>query len=52
MAAAGPVPPEKRSVFLERVAGTLRRHGGRFSDGDAARAYPSSRQHDFLLIVT
>jgi hypothetical protein len=34
MAAAGPLPPEKRSLFLERVAASLRIHGA----GDFERA--------------
>ena len=34
MTAAGPLPPEKRSVFLERVAARLQLRGPRFSDDD------------------
>jgi hypothetical protein len=32
--AAGPLPPEKRSVFLERIAARLQLRGARFSDAD------------------
>ena len=34
MTAAGGLPVEKRSVFLERVAARLRLHGPRFTDAD------------------
>ena len=34
MIAAGPLSPEKRSVFLERVAARLQLHGSRFNDAD------------------
>jgi hypothetical protein len=34
MVAAGGLPAEKRSVFLERVAARLRLHGPRFTDAD------------------
>ena len=34
MIAAGPLSPEKRSVFLERIAARLQLLGGRFSDAD------------------
>ena len=34
MIAAGSVPVEKRSVFLERVAAWLRLHGPHFTDAD------------------
>ena len=34
MTAAGGLSPEKRSVFLERVAGRLQLRGGRFTDCD------------------
>jgi hypothetical protein len=38
MTAAGGVPVEKRSVFLERVAARLRLHGPRFTDADLGAA--------------
>jgi hypothetical protein len=34
MTAAGPLPAEKRSLFLERVAARLRLYGPRFTDTD------------------
>ena len=34
MVAAGPLPAEKRSVFLERIAARLRLRGPRFTDAD------------------
>ena len=34
MTAAGGLPVEKRSVFLERVAAWLRLHGPHFTDAD------------------
>jgi hypothetical protein len=34
MTAADPLPAEKRSLFLERVAARLRLHGPRFTDTD------------------
>jgi hypothetical protein len=34
MTAAGSLPAEKRSVFLERVAARLRLRGPRFTDAD------------------
>jgi hypothetical protein len=46
MAAASPLPPEKRSVLLERTAAHLqlygRRSGRRFSDTDVACAVRAS----------
>jgi hypothetical protein len=38
MEAAKALPPEKRSIYLERVAAMLRlrRHGKRFADDDVA----------------
>ena len=33
-ATADTLPAEKRSVFLERVAGQLRRRGNRFNDAE------------------
>ena len=38
MVAAGSLPAEKRSVFLERVAARLRLHGPRFTDADLGAA--------------
>jgi hypothetical protein len=38
MTAAGSVPVEKRSVFLERVAAKLRLRGPHFSDADLGAA--------------
>jgi hypothetical protein len=38
MVAAGGLPAEKRSVFLERVAARLRLHGPHFSDTDLGAA--------------
>ena len=38
MTAAGGLPVEKRSVFLERVAARLRLHGPRFTDADLGAA--------------
>ena len=38
MVAAGGLPAEKRSVFLERVAARLRLHGPRFTDQDLGAA--------------
>ena len=38
MTAAGSLPVEKRSVFLERVAARLRLHGPRFTDADLGAA--------------
>ena len=38
MVAATPLPPEKRSIFLERVAARLRLHGPRFTDADLGAA--------------
>jgi hypothetical protein len=32
--AAGTLPPEKRPVFLDRLAARLRLHGRRFTDDD------------------
>jgi hypothetical protein len=44
MIAAGPLPPEKRGVFLERVAARLRLRGHRFTDADLDRAIRSALQ--------
>ena len=38
MTAAGPLPAEKRSVFLERLAARLRLRGPRFTDADLGAA--------------
>jgi hypothetical protein len=38
MAAAGSIPVEKRSVFLERIAARLRLRGPRFTDADLSNA--------------
>jgi hypothetical protein len=38
MTAASPLPAEKRSLFLERVAARLRLHGPRFTDADLGAA--------------
>ena len=38
MTAAGGLPVEKRSLFLERVAAWLRLHGPRFTDADLGAA--------------
>ena len=38
MVAAGGLPVEKRSVFLERVAGKLRLRGSHFTDADLGAA--------------
>ena len=38
MTAAGGLPVEKRSLFLERVAARLRLHGPRFTDADLGAA--------------
>ena len=38
MVAAGSLPAEKRSVFLERVAARLRLRGPRFTDQDLGAA--------------
>jgi hypothetical protein len=38
MVAAGGLPVEKRSVFLERVAARLRLRGRRFTDADLGAA--------------
>jgi hypothetical protein len=38
MIAAGPLPPEKRGLFLERVAARLRLGGPRFTDHDLDQA--------------
>ena len=38
MTAAGPLPAEKRSVFLERVAARLQLRGPRFTDADLGAA--------------
>ena len=38
MVAAGSLPAEKRSVFLERVAARLRLHGSHFTDADLGAA--------------
>jgi len=38
MTAAGSVPVEKRSVFLERVAARLQLRGSRFTDADLGAA--------------
>ena len=38
MTAAGGLPMEKRSVFLERVAARLRLHGPHFTDADLGAA--------------
>jgi len=38
MTAAGGLPAEKRSVFLERVAARLRLRGPRFTDADLGAA--------------
>ena len=38
MTAAGPLPAEKRSVFLERVAARLRLRGPHFTDADLGAA--------------
>jgi hypothetical protein len=38
MTAAGSLPVEKRSVFLERVAGKLRLRGSHFTDADLGAA--------------
>jgi hypothetical protein len=43
MTAAAPIPPEKRSIFLERVAGHLWRIGyQRVRDDDVGRAVKSA----------
>jgi hypothetical protein len=38
MTAASGLPPEKRSVFLERLAARWELHGRRFADADLDRA--------------
>ena len=38
MTAAGSVPVEKRSTFLERVAARLQLRGSRFTDADLSAA--------------
>ena len=38
MTAASGLPPEKRSLFLERVAARLKLHGGRPSDAQLDKA--------------
>jgi hypothetical protein len=38
MTAAGGLAPEKRSVFLERIAALLQLHGSRFDNADLDRA--------------
>ena len=38
MTAAGPLPAEKRSLFLERVAARLRLRGPHFTDADLGAA--------------
>jgi hypothetical protein len=38
MGAAGSLPPEKRSLFLERVAARLELYGHRFTDIELERA--------------
>jgi hypothetical protein len=38
MTAAGPLPAEKRSLFLERVAARLQLRGPRFTDADLGAA--------------
>ena len=38
MTAAGGLPVEKRSVFLERVAARLQLRGSRFTDADLSAA--------------
>ena len=40
MTAAGGLPAEKRSVFLERVAARLRLRGPRFTDAESRRRDP------------
>jgi hypothetical protein len=38
MTAAGSLPVEKRSIFLERIAAKLRLHGPRFTEADLGAA--------------
>ena len=38
MTAAGPLPPEKRGVLLERIATTLKLCGPHFTDADLDNA--------------
>jgi hypothetical protein len=42
MSAAGGLSPEKRSLFLERVAARLQLDGPRFTDTDLERAVRSA----------
>ena len=42
MLAAGAVPPEKRGVYLQRIAATLQIRCGRYTDHDVAVATQSA----------
>jgi hypothetical protein len=42
MTAAGGLPLEKRSVFLQRVAALLGQRSGRYTDADVAAAAETS----------
>jgi hypothetical protein len=42
MIASSPLPPEKRTVLLERIAAKLDLHGPAFTDSDVGRAIAST----------